>query len=491
MSEYAIIFQVLAAVLALFFIFLTYMNTKTWRWPHVTMMFFVFAATVAFAFYAALTLKARMAWIKLHHDLEKQVTSTDEQLKRVLFGDPKDTKTPSVATLREDLGRAIIDRGRVWRGCIPTVFTPQTGLATVSTSPRPDPNLPPPPVKKNRITAKTILHAFREAPTQEGRILPAFYIGEFEVTAATDDSVTMTATMPLAPDQIAAAGSLGVTWSLYESCPVDGHEWFAGLDQNALQAAIPQTQGVPPTEYQKLIQSYLRDGKQAETTDPPDNVWVEVKFLKERTEKVNAPTAMTSFEAGATEQLFPFNSEGQALLERLRRKAEPNKQEETVTFGPKPEQITSAILDQQTAEAWIASGDCEKVRVIYRRRLNDYELKFHSIYGRTLEINGRLRQLDIDDKTTIATMAKANQQATLVEELKTKLTDDLTKAQFEQTQIDAYLKAVEAQLAARRTRLSELYGSNHALAAELTKQNEVLTKEIERRTREATAKRRP
>ena len=49
LAQYAIIFQVLGAVLALFFIFLTYMNTKTWRWVHVTIMFLVFVAASRFA----------------------------------------------------------------------------------------------------------------------------------------------------------------------------------------------------------------------------------------------------------------------------------------------------------------------------------------------------------------------------------------------------------------------------------------------------------
>ena len=43
-----IVYQVLGAVIALFVIFLTYMSTKTWRWPHVTLMFLVFAASFAY-----------------------------------------------------------------------------------------------------------------------------------------------------------------------------------------------------------------------------------------------------------------------------------------------------------------------------------------------------------------------------------------------------------------------------------------------------------
>ena len=101
MSDYAIIFQVLAALLALFFIFLTYMNTKTWRWVHVTMMFMVFGASIAFCFYAAMTLKTREAWLKTFDELTRDVETTSDQLALVSYGDPKDVenKTPSVASL--------------------------------------------------------------------------------------------------------------------------------------------------------------------------------------------------------------------------------------------------------------------------------------------------------------------------------------------------------------------------------------------------------
>ena len=49
-----VIFQILLALVAIFFMFLTYMNTKTWRWLHVTMTFLVFLAIIPFGVYAAL-----------------------------------------------------------------------------------------------------------------------------------------------------------------------------------------------------------------------------------------------------------------------------------------------------------------------------------------------------------------------------------------------------------------------------------------------------
>jgi hypothetical protein len=480
MSDYAIIFQVLAALLALFFIFLTYMNTKTWRWVHVTMMFFVFGASIAFCFYAAMTLKTRAAWLKTFDDLTRQVETTSEQLALVSYGDLKDieNKTPSVASLREELGRTIIDRGRIWRGCSPTFN--QDGTATVSTVPPPDPNLPPPPVKKNNIAPKTILHVFREAQTPDGLTVPANYIGEFEAVAATDTSVTLRWTIPLAPDQQAAAQQPG-TWVLYETCPVDGHEWFAGVDEAALRQLMPQLPGVPPQQYQKMIESYVRDGQRAEDTDPPENVWFEVKFLRQHEITVDAAAPTTSFDAEL--QYFPFNAEGQAVLDRLRR-ANPAG---PVVFGPGLGQIQTAVLDQQTAESLVAQGICEKVRPIFRRRLNDYEQKFHATNLRVIDMTDRMRQLSIDNQALVAATDKANQQSMLVDELKTKLTDDLTKAKFEQAELAKYSQTLEARLVAVQTQLSELYRSNKAVSRELTKVNDDLTREIERRTREATA----
>ncbi|HZN35844.1 MAG TPA: hypothetical protein VFB80_18570 [Pirellulaceae bacterium] len=483
MTEYAIIFQVLAALVALFFIFLTYMNTKTWKWVHVTMTFMVFAAAIAFCFYAAAALKTRAAWIKLHDGLEKDVETTAQQLELLTRGDPRDVegKTPSIASLREELSRTIIDRGRVWRGCPPQAFDPGRGTATVLTTPPPDPNLPPPPPKKNNIQVKTVLHAFREALTTAGLSVPVAYIGEFEATAVTDNSVTMSATMPLSADQAAAAGAPPVTWALYETCPVDGHEWFTGMNnQAALETMIPGNKQDPA--YQKMIQSYVRDGQRAEDTDPPENVWFEVKFLRQHVVVVDAPAAGTSLDASS--DLFPFNADGQAVPERLRRRNPAG----PVTFGPGPGQIQTAILDQQTAEPLVSAGIAEKIRPIYRRKLNDYEQRLHAIYLRTLDINGRVRQLTIDDQTTVATTTKANQQSMLVAELKTKLTDDLTKAQFEQSELKKYSDAIEARLAAVQTQLSELYKSNKAISRELVKLNNDLTSEIERRTRESTAK---
>ena len=483
MNDFAIIFQVLGGLLALFFIFLTYMNTKTWRWVHVTFTFLVFAAAVTFCIYAAMTLKTRAAWISLHDKTEQQVEDVQKQIAILTRGNPQDPSAPSLISTRAELARTILDRGRVWRGTIPTIDR-ATGAITLATTPPADPNLPAAPAapKKNNIQPKTVLHAFREGQIQGADAtpitVPVAYIGEFEVTAATDNSVTIVPTMQLAPDQIAAGTGPGQnflpSWSLYENMPVDGHEWFDGTDEQR-QADLPKI--IPPP----LLQAYLRDGREATENDPPENVWIEVKFLKDYEMTVDA-TAAASLNAE------PFNADGQAVNHRLQRKGEGDDAGK-VKFGPEEPRIQTAILDKQTADELIAGGTAELVRRLYRRPLNDYERKLHGINDRGIELTARLRQLDMDNKAMLASTEKANEQAKLVEELKANLNADLQKTTFERDELKKYHEALASRYTAVQTELSQLYRANKAIARELAEMNARLTEEIEARTRQATAMR--
>jgi hypothetical protein len=478
-----IIFQVLAALVVLFFIYLTYMNTKTWRWLHVTMTFLVFVASFAFCVYAAMTLKTRAKWIKDHDSLQTQLDNTQQDIERVTRGDAE-----SLFAVREEVARTVLDRGRVWRGTVPQI-DPRTGAIQVLTSPPPDPSNPAPaPPTKNNIQPKTILHAFREAQkSPESPMVPAAYIGEFRVTNATDNTVTLIPTMDLLPEQVAAGRTAG-TWVLYESMPVDGHKWFEGSEAertgpiaDALSAELQMT---PPQRQQlaaQLAPPYLRDGKEAEPTDPPENVWYEVKFDQEFEVVVDAPVLNTV-------DSEPFNTEGQAVQPRLRRQGDTPENAGKVVFGPKEGQIPTAVLDQQTAESLFERGICKRdAKRIYRRKLTDYERKFRSINERNVEINGRIGQLKLDNQAMLAATAKAGEQQALVEDLKTKANEDLEKVRYESRELEKYTAALSGRLTAVQAELSQLYRSNKAISRELSELTIRLTEEANRRSREATA----
>jgi len=482
-----IIFQIVAALVVLGFIFLTYLNTKTWRWVHVTFMFLVFVAAFTFCVYAAMTLKTRAKWVKDFDNLTKQMATTNEDLERTTRGDSRDVegKSPSLLSLREEIARTVIDRGRVWRGCIPAGTPagadPRKFIVNVVTSPPADPNNPAAAApKKNNIQAKTILHVFREGQASpESPVVPAAYIGEFKANAVTDTSVTLEPTMPLTQDQIAAGRAPG-TWALYEVCPVDGHEWFTGTPEERL-APFAAASGLAPQQLQQLpvMQPYLRDGGEATENDPPENVWYAVRFEKEYEVPVDAPIVNSI-------DTEPFNSEGQAVLRRLRRGATAE-EIGAVKFGPGEGQIQTAVLDQQTAESLIQQGIAKLEKKIYRRKLTDYERKFRSIHEQIADLGSRIRQLDLDNKAMLAATEKAQQQQVLVEELKAKASADLAKVTYELAELTKYKDSLQNRLTTVQTELSQLYLANKALGRELARLSAELTEKIDQRTHQATA----
>lgn len=479
MGDYAIIVQVLGVLLALFFIFLTYMNTKTWRWVHVTFTFLVFGASIAFLVYAAMALKTRATFVKLHDTLERNLEKELEAVALVRDGDPADIdRKNSLTAVTNDLARAVIDRGRVWRECRPNIAN---NIITVETSPAPDPAAaegaaPAAAVKKNDIAKNTILQAFKEAQDPAtGMRLPAFYLGEFRAQEVTDTSVTLVPTLPLAADQIQQASDPGATWTMYEVMPLDGHEFFAGLDEAALQAILPQAaMGVPPQKYQEIIQQIVRSGQAATETDPPGSVWIEVKFTKTHSVQVDADEAAML----KTLDDSPFNTLGQAQIQRL-----TAGEGGSVEFAPGD----TAIFDKQTAEDLVASGVVEKVRLLFFRPLHDFQREFHLGYQRMTAINDRLKTLQRDIDTVKSATDHATAQIALQEADKTKLTDDVAKAKLESDELAKYEQTLVARLGTVRSDVNQLYRSNKALSRELTALNARLTDEIDRRTREATA----
>jgi hypothetical protein len=478
-----IIFQILLALVALFFIFLTYMKTKTWRWLHVTIAILLFIALIPFGVYAAMTMKTRLAWIGLHDKLEADVERVTREVDLATYGDPADVEANSdaVVDLRGNVGRVILDRGRVWRG---VTATPAGNGFVIATAPPQDPALPPVAVVKHNIEPKTVLFAFKEGQTADGIPVPLYYLGEFRVTNVAETSVTVEPVIPQTPEQQAVSRdpspippATQATWVLYEVMPVDGHEWFAGKTEEEIRALIPmQMTGLAQPQYEKFISQFLRDSQAAdEVNDPPENIWYEVKFLQPYKVPIDAP-AVPSIDSEA------FDSEGRAQLDRLR-SAEPGADPATSDF----EKDQTGIFDKATTDDLVARGIAQKVRPVFRRRLSDFELKFHAVNSLIVELNGRIRALSLDVASIQASKAKADRQATLLEDYKTKLNDDLAKVKFELQELTTYGGAVATRLGEVRAELSNLYRSNKALSRELAALNAQMTEEIERRTREATA----
>jgi chromosome segregation ATPase len=128
------------------------------------------------------------------------------------------------------------------------------------------------------------------------------------------------------------------------------------------------------------------------------------------------------------------------------------------------------------------------VRPIYRRRLTDFEGKFHSVHEQIVDLTSRIRALSLDVAAIRVSKDKADAQATLLEDFRSQLNEDLAKVKFELDELTKYGESVSARLGEVRGELSQLYRSNKALSRELAALNAQMTEEIEQRTRSATAR---
>ncbi len=515
MGEYALIFQILGGLLAIFFIFVTVMNTKTWRWLHVTALFLVFCATVGFMPIAAMSTKTQFEWTKTHAKLTKRLDETSKQYRDLVEGDAgsPDGGQNSLTNLRNAYSNFVIDRGRVFRQCVPTLnpadgtvnvqvplaaIAPAGGAAPAAAPPA-DPAAPPadpaaapadpaaapaapaaPAGGRLGIQAQEVLYAFMEVQSQGERPmpLPVFYLGQFEVTAAADQVLTLRRT----PAQPVVPAELQGTWMLCETLPVDRHESFDFPPENRdqqLGALFPRAMfeqlQVPPASYERMLEQYRRDGQVASEDDPPENVWIRVEFLKDHAIVVDAGTPVSPI----TDHVYDIV--GQSQVPRLQRGGPVEfKKGDTATFDS---ETAGALLAGADPIAKLAAGQPR----IFRRKLNDYETAFASL-------NRRLRET-LDAQVTVdrhlaevqSALTRTNEQIALLESDKTMLLADVGKVQHERDELAKYRTALQGKLTETRAELSRLYNSNLQLQREIKEVSDRLSEEIEGRVSRATA----
>ena len=296
----ALLVQVVLGLLVIFFFVTIGFSVRTWRFAHLFFLVLTFFAAGTFGVFGAMVLKTHKNWRtevqKMDLDLEKRLKEKED----IQFGDvTKVVQEPNLKSVKAEIARALLDRGRVWRGCQPGNFdgmTVNVTTAAIGAAPAApvDPAAAPgaPAAKPNNIEAKAILYAFKELPDANNTMfLPSVYLGEFTATAVTESSVTLAPTVPLDADQLQQIRAVDSTWVLYEVLPVDGHEFFAGLVDATLRALIPQGK-MTQAEYDALITSYTRTGTPATDADPPEYKWVKVKFLKKKSIDVDSDQMM-------------------------------------------------------------------------------------------------------------------------------------------------------------------------------------------------------
>ena len=333
----------------------------------------------------------------------------------------------------------------------------------------------PPAGRPHGIEEQLILHAFLEVPLEEleplvnaalfagldtnleGRkricTVPTVYLGEWAVTATAADSITMSPTLPLTPQQLAVIDQQRGSWALLEMMPVDSHEDFSHGDlsedqKRALFAKLPDA----------VVREYLKDLKPGNRDeDPLERLMVRVRFQKN----------YNQIDVDATDEapLLPsndFDPLGRAIPAWLRQGGEGD-EKGRVSFKTGDE----ALLDWQTAQQLIAGDICDEIETIYVRQLQDYEFFFHDVQRQRTSFEDENRTIQKDTRLLENAKVKADTDIAYRQEELERLDEDLGKFVYEQQQITQYRQAVDQRYVYILKELSGLYRTNRRLATQL------------------------
>jgi hypothetical protein len=482
-----LVLQVIGGMLVLAFIFLLVMCWKTWRITHILFAFCAFGAAVTLLAFSAFVLRTHAAWRSHYVSYTAELEKVQAENVRLKEGEGvgASRKEDYIDSVREELNNVRVDRGRVWRDC--TLVTPvDADTFRIRTVPA---NLPPTATPTpNGIVPKTMMYVFTERASEDVWTdpvnVPAYYVGEYVVDDASDTEVTVSATLPLDPDQAQRIGQQGATLALYEMVPLDGHEIFArrddtekimvGMDKEDLAPYMPNVFNWPADKYDRFLDQYYRFNREATEDDSPENTWMMVEFVKPHSIQVDADAEQSLLEGEGRY----FDSSGRAIDARLRRGEDGTVRFEVGDVG---------IFDLQTADTLITDGVCKKVKNVFRRGLHDYGRFFRQAYFRHKDLDASIAQVKRDTDELITLKAKTDDQIAFRQTEKLNLEKDLVGFNTELADVKRYHQALEAEFQNARNRLVQLYLANNQLAEELAEIQYRLAEEINRRTAEATA----
>jgi hypothetical protein len=253
-----------------------YFASRYWHWAHVTLVVFIFLAAVGYFVLAAEVLRINAVLRKQANDLEAQLAQAKSNIDALDRGSkstqvinqllglevhiPEEAEeVPSTSELEHRLYLVTRLRGRVWRKVAPAGFDPQTGTVKVTVeSPQP-----------SGIEPGRIMFLFEDGPpAHPDPTQGPQYLGEFRVTDAAAQQVTLVTVNELdGVEKERLARSPG-NWALYESMPVDQLDLFAGKNADELRKLLPEAS----------VEEYIRQGTPA---GPDDDEWHVVGYDEE------------------------------------------------------------------------------------------------------------------------------------------------------------------------------------------------------------------
>ena len=514
-------------LLVLLFLPVAILGIKTWHWLHVTVSVFLFGCTLWFTISASSVAALHLDWKTKYHAAVKSLEKTQEENFELANGprdqaippEPGAVDTPTwnpeapLSTCRNALARIIADRGRVWRGCAVTDGNPAAGQFLVTTALAEG-------VENHGVAVNDVLYAFAETGEFEennSKRLPQQYVGEFKVTAVTNNTVTLELTTPDGVDGSHTLLGINASLSLYSLMPIDGHIFFAtepaprnfgasvpvnespvfGKMFSAEELQVP-TIFTPPSGYQavnpnhppllqsfakqyssqagtiwqSIVSEYVRDGGPWREGDREVNHWVRVRFLKPHTVRVDSGA-----EQGVTDGFYFDPTNGQAAIPTLR----GGSAEGQIELAEKDYLVNAYALfpNNDETQQLVEQQICEIESDVYVRQLNDYAFSF--LHG--FEMRSSLSQSAQLVTEEIASLQRSQQRTDRQIMSRQTERDELTadKSKFDQEQQVAaeYLNTLNQQWTSLQTELSKLYQQNVALEAQLNEINSQLTQTLE------------
>lgn len=225
----------------------------------------LFVAGLVFFYSAARTLQTHQSWRQRADRLENDLKTTLEQNERLVDGDQQ---SPGIRELGVALHGIVVDRGRVWYGVTPGEIDDAGATSVTITAPVP-----------HGITGNSILYVFQQS-TLEPEERHGTYLGAFKVAGVTEadpkqdnqaGEVALVPVRPLPPEALERLKASAGPWALYEMLPRDRYDVFADVDEAGLEAILPAS----------TVKEYLKQGKPAEATDPPERVDAEGNYVRQ------------------------------------------------------------------------------------------------------------------------------------------------------------------------------------------------------------------
>jgi hypothetical protein len=460
------ILPAVAGIVLLMGLVAVFMSRETWRWHTITMTVLVMLAGVAFMYLAARTLKTYAAWGAERNKFEKAVDRQEKEQQEIRIGknetaegeetldrDQKPLENWGLDDWKRESKETMLGRGRVISLARLDKVDQATGALSVSVE----------QAEPLSLAKDAIVHVF-EARSIAEQQSPGRYLGPYQATAGAEKTLELS---PLFPDVRPTPEPRGPL-TIFEVAPRDSHEAFAELtDQqlNMILARVPQ----------EVRERYLRDGDEAKDTDPPEDVWWQVKFKKAH--------SIANPDAAAPDPAAPVDpgAEGADAA------AADVAAESTTAVDPanakefKFQEGDVAQFDAQTAQALISAGIADLQKKIYRRPLTDFPAAFRSLRLQIAEARATIAELERQNQTIQAAISLATQDIATRNEEAGRLEADLAEFKREADAIEAFANTLKEHVETSQNRIVQLKQTITSSADELRRLQLRAAAEIDRR----------